>query len=207
MASLDSVRIALKPMSRMSLNERFQLLRQKQAQVQTNAHNGNKLIQNASRLQLRQGSQKNRRLALQMANRPSVLAALRPNQSPPQKNRSVKQRLGMKRMSNKLMAANPNRIQNQNRTGFRLNRTFNSNRNLNNRNNALNYNNYNTNRRNANNINTEAIGVIVGVRRKGICMKKESSLLCLLQCLFQFLRPSKKPFATKCETDFKYDRT
>ncbi|XP_054162798.1 chromatin target of PRMT1 protein-like [Oppia nitens] len=109
MASIDSVKRALNSTTRMSLSERFQRLRQ-------NVGNNNKVIQNtvSNRQALRQGSQKNRRLALQMANRPSVLAALRTSNTPkPQKTRSVKQRLGIKRNNNQLINANVNRNANQ----------------------------------------------------------------------------------------------
>jgi len=173
--ALESVRIALKPMTRMSLNERFQLLRQTQLQRrQTNAFNGNKMAQNVSRLELRQGSQKNRRLALQMANRPSVLAALRAqnNQNIPQKTRSVKQRLGVRRAANQSIPSNPNRYQNRNR--FKLNRSFNANNTLNRNRNANNSRNNNSIRVNANNRrnNTQNIGVIVGVRPKGLRLRR-----------------------------------
>jgi len=115
---------------------------------QTNPLNNNKRIENKTRLELRQGSQRNRRLALQMANRPSVLAALRTNQQNNGSNASVKQRLGNKRFNNQL---NP----------------FNANRN---RRNVSNFNtngmNRNTNQKRRN--NTQNIGVIVGLKRKGL---------------------------------------
>ena len=155
MATIDLVKRALKSTTKMSLNERFQLLRQNQMRRQTNPLNSNKMVANdTNRLLLRQGSQRNRRLALQMANRPSVLAALRPQNQNTPNNRSVKQRLGIKRSNNSSLPLSANRNQNRsriNRSNFTTN-TVNRNRN-------------NTqNRRN----NTQNIGVVVGVRRKGI---------------------------------------
>jgi len=100
--------------TKLSLNDRFKLIRQNVHQHVTrpvtlvNEANINNR-RNAAR-QLRQGSAKNRRLAMQMGNRPSVIAALRGNegilvgqQALPVRNRignahvtgqSVKQRLG-----------------------------------------------------------------------------------------------------------------
>ena len=190
MATQDLVKIALKSSHKMSLNERFQLLRQQnQMKRQNNSLVSNKLVQNnANRHQLRQGSQKNRRLALQMANRPSVLAALRTNANQNNGiNRSVKQRLGFKKFNNQLNnQSNPLNV-NRNQTKTRINRmNFNSNlnrnpnlnpnRNLNrnpnrnlNRNPNRNLNrNLNRNRKPNGRMNSQNIGVIVGVRRKGI---------------------------------------
>jgi hypothetical protein len=163
MATTDFGKISLKPSTKMSLNDRFQLLRQTQRRTQTNAINNNKTA-----LQLRQGSQKNKRLALQMANRPSVIAALRANG-----NQSIKQRLGNQRLNNQL---NNNIVGNNQNFGQR-------NINATNRNpkRFINRSNFNTNvgfnrnqmrqqfqnRRN----NSQNIGVVVGVRknvRKGI---------------------------------------
>jgi hypothetical protein len=163
MATTDFGKISLKPSTKMSLNDRFQLLRQTQRRTQTNAINNNKTA-----LQLRQGSQKNKRLALQMANRPSVIAALRANG-----NQSIKQRLGNQRLNNQL---NNNIVGNNQNFGQR-------NINARNRNpkRFINRSNFNTNvgfnrnqmrqqfqnRRN----NSQNIGVVVGVRknvRKGI---------------------------------------
>ena len=139
----------------MSLNERFQLLRQNQMKRQTNPLNTNKMVANNTNRQLRQGSHRNRRLALQMANRPSVLAALRSHNQNIQTSRPIKQRLGNKRFNNQRNAfnANPNRINGPNlvTNAFNRNRNFSQKPSL------------GQNRR-----NTQNIGVIVGVRRKGI---------------------------------------
>jgi len=109
MASVESVKRALNSNPKMSLNERFQLLRRQNVA-------SNRVMQNTpNRQTLRQGSQKNRRLALQMANRPSVLAALRAGNTPkPLKTRSVKQRLGIKRNINTNVNRNMNRNMNRN---------------------------------------------------------------------------------------------
>jgi len=186
MATQDLVKIALKSSHKMSLNERFQLLRQQnQMKRQNNSLVSNKLVQNnAKRHQLRQGSQKNRRLALQMANRPSVLAALRTNANQNNGiNRSVKQRLGFKKLNNQLNnESNPLNV-NRNQTKTRINRmNFNSNLNRNpnlnpnrnlNRNPNRNLNrNLNPNRKPNGRINSQNIGVIVGVRRKGFGLKR-----------------------------------
>jgi hypothetical protein len=116
MATVDLVKRALKSTAKMSLNERFQQLRQQNRNNRVMAHT----VSQSNRQSLRQGSQKNRRLALQMANRPSVLAALRPNnnqrtQNTPniQNQRSIKQRLGIKRFNNPTISPQLNRNQMQ----------------------------------------------------------------------------------------------
>lgn len=78
--------------SKMSLNDRFQLIRQQSQRVQA-------IVPKANVLQ-RQGSAKNRRLAQQMANRPNVMAALQMNN--PNRTRNLSQRLNMnnKRQTN-----------------------------------------------------------------------------------------------------------
>jgi len=153
---------------KISLNDRFQMLRQnsqRRAQNQMNAKNKSNAIQQ------RQGSQQNRRLALQMANRPAVIAALNNNanaNSNPQTG-NVKQRLGVQR--NQLNAKfGPRVLNNRNRTPKRfLNRNNNGlavNRNNGlgiNRNRVMNRNKINKfiNRPN----NAQNIGVIVGMRQ------------------------------------------
>lgn len=169
MATIDLVKIALNSTAKMSLNDRFQQLRQTQMRRQNNPNN--KVIQNNNRIQLRQGSQKNRRLALQMANRPSVLAALRTrsnqNNQNIQKSQPIKQRLGIKRFNNQTI--NINRNQNQKFRNQRLNpiNRLNFNNNTLNRN-RINNRNQNTIRTQNRSNNTQNIGVIVGIRRKGV---------------------------------------
>lgn len=75
-------RISLESSSKMSLHDRFTKLAKTRVESPKTAINTH-----INRVQL-QASAKNRRLALQMANRPSVQAALKI------KNRSIKQRLG-----------------------------------------------------------------------------------------------------------------
>ncbi|XP_023231370.1 chromatin target of PRMT1 protein-like [Centruroides sculpturatus] len=80
MAAAPITKILLKNTTKMSLNERFTTYRQ---QGQSTVNSIRQKIQ-----QQRQASLKNRRLAQQMANRPSVIAALKI------KRKSLKQRLG-----------------------------------------------------------------------------------------------------------------
>lgn len=80
MAAAPIAKIVLKSTTKLSLNERFTTYRQ---QGQSTVNNIRQKMQ-----QQRQASLKNRRLAQQMANRPSVIAALK------LKRRSLKQRLG-----------------------------------------------------------------------------------------------------------------
>jgi len=99
MATTVFGKIGLKTQPKMSLNERFQLLRQNQMRrAQTNPNTNKMINRNQTAIQLRQGSQKNRRLALQMANRPSVIAALRVNNNN-NNNQRIKQRLGNQRFN------------------------------------------------------------------------------------------------------------
>ncbi|CAG2114650.1 unnamed protein product, partial [Medioppia subpectinata] len=113
MATIDLVKQALKSTTKMSLNDRFQLLRQQ------NVSNKPMANTNTNRQALRQGSQRNRRLALQMASRPSVLAALRLNNNQRTQNRqniqnnrqNIKQRLGVKRFNNQSINNQLNRNQ------------------------------------------------------------------------------------------------
>jgi hypothetical protein len=167
MATTDFGKISLKPSTKMSLNDRFQLLRQTQIRrPQTNAININN---NKTALQLRQGSQKNKRLALQMANRPSVIAALRTNS-----NQSIKQRLGNQRLNNNIVGNNRNfgqrniNARNRNQKRFINRSNFNTNVGLNR--NLINRNQMRQQFQNQRN-NSQNIGVVVGVRqtvRKGI---------------------------------------
>lgn len=84
MAAAPISKIVLKNTTKISLNERFTAYRQ-QAQAQSVLSNVRQKMQME-----RQASVENRRLAQQMANRPSVIAALR------LKKRSLQQRLGQK---------------------------------------------------------------------------------------------------------------
>jgi len=171
---------------KISLNDRFQMLRQNSQRRSQNQMNA-KIKNNA--IQLKQGSARNRRLALQMANRPTVMAALTTNANANTVN--VKQRLGVQRTqlnakfgSSAFNARNrtPKRFFNRNNNGLSINRNrvmnnglgINRNRVMNNglginRNRVMNRNKINkfANRPN----NAQNIGVIVGVRqplRKGI---------------------------------------
>lgn len=169
MATTDFGKIALKSSSKMSLNDRFQLIRQTQLKRKSNAIN-NKMVNNnnITALQLRQGSQKNKRLALQMANRPSVINALRTNN-----NQGIKQRLGNKRFNNQIN----NQINNNNINNNNNNRKMNArNRNQKRFINSSNVNTFAVNRVNNNRNqvrtqfqnrrnNSQNIGVIVGVRQ------------------------------------------
>ena len=95
-------RVVNKASSSMSLNERFHMLRQKAVQNAFKS-NANQVNRRVNARQFRQGSVKNRRLALQMANRPNVVAALRQNN-----NFSVKSRLGTRvttRVTNRFRGA------------------------------------------------------------------------------------------------------
>jgi len=145
-------------------------------------------------MQIRQGSVKNRRLAIQMANRPSVINALRGNPNLIQ-NRGIKQRLGnpnfgQNNNNNNNNNRNINRRPNIRRNNNPLNRNrinvnvkrnfnrFNANNALNNRNNNNNFNVNNRNRniqnrirnnvqrtgRQLNNNRSQNISVITGVR-------------------------------------------
>ncbi|RWS15835.1 hypothetical protein B4U79_12271 [Dinothrombium tinctorium] len=80
--------VSLTSTTRMSLNDRFKLLRQRASTSNNGA--GIRMGNNAFN---QRGSARNKRLAQQMANRPSVLAALKI------KNKSIKQRLGNKRLT------------------------------------------------------------------------------------------------------------
>jgi hypothetical protein len=174
--SLQFGKMFFNTIPKISLNDRFQMLRQnaqRRAQNQTNVKNKSNAIL------LRQGSQRNRRLALQMANRPAVIAALNTNSNANSNQNSVnvKQRLGVQR--NQLNAKfgsrvlnnrnrTPKRFLNRNNNGLGINRNNGSGINRNNslginRNRVMNRNKINKfiNRPN----NAQNIGVIVGMRQ------------------------------------------